>query len=243
MLSQGLAPQTIYMGREGAPLIVIDDFARDARELVEQVASLPFLPVAGNFYPGRRRDAPQDYVAAVVEALTPLVQATFDLAKAPLVGTESAFSLVTTPPRELSMAQRLPHIDAPNLTKIAVLHYLCPPNFGGTSFYRHRATGFETITVERDAPYREKLTQELRAGHTPPMDFIRGDTALFERIHSIDAAFNRVAIYRSASLHSGNVSPDTPFDANPRTGRLSVNTFFYFEANGPVAIDPRSRQG
>jgi hypothetical protein len=41
--------------------------------------------------------------------------------------------------------------------------------------------------------------------------------------------FNRLLIYRGASLRSGNIGPGFAFDANPRTGRLTLNLFLRFQ--------------
>lgn len=51
---------------------------------------------------------------------------------------------------------------------------------------------------------------------------------MFERTLSLEAAFNRVLIYRSINLHSADIGPAFGFDANPKTGRLTANTFFYY---------------
>lgn len=80
-------------------------------------------------------------------------------------------------------------------------------------------------------------------GNAPGGDFIRGDAALFERIHSMEAAFNLLVIYRSASPHSGDVAPSTPLDADPRNGRLSINSFLNFQAPKTTPVDPRALHG
>jgi len=59
----------------------------------------------------------------------------------------------------------------------------------------------------------------------PPPGYVNGSTALFEQIAAYDAVFNRALVYRGTSLHSGSLPPDFVPDANPRTGRLTVNTF------------------
>jgi len=51
---------------------------------------------------------------------------------------------------------------------------------------------------------------------------------MFERTVSFAAAFNRVIVYRSINLHSADIGPAFAFDGNPRCGRLTANTFFYY---------------
>jgi len=41
----------------------------------------------------------------------------------------------------------------------------------------------------------------------------------------VPSAFNRMLVYRRNSLHSGNIGKDFVPDANPLTGRLSINCF------------------
>ena len=51
---------------------------------------------------------------------------------------------------------------------------------------------------------------------------------MFERTQTFAAVFNRVLIYRSINLHSADIGPAFAFDADPRRGRLTANTFFYY---------------
>jgi hypothetical protein len=64
----------------------------------------------------------------------------------------------------------------------------------------------------------------------PPAQYVDGDTPLFERIARYDAVFNRMLVYRGSMLHSVNVPAGFVPDANPRTGRLSINTFLAAKA-------------
>jgi hypothetical protein len=62
----------------------------------------------------------------------------------------------------------------------------------------------------------------------PERRYINGETMHFEPIGAVGAAFNRLILYRSASLHSGCIAPGFRFDPNPRTGRLTANVFLHF---------------
>ena len=106
-----------------------------------------------------------------------------------------------------------------------MLHYLCEPMHGGTAFYRHRATGFETITRERLAAYMDSLQRELETNGPPPQ-YLTGSDSRFEQIEAVEARFNRVLLYRSQVLHSGSVNAAALSD-DPRHGRLTANAFFY----------------
>ena len=131
---------------------------------------------------------------------------------------------MTRPPAELALRQRIPHTDTPNPGMIALLHYLTEPGCSGTSFYRHRATGFENVTPERRSAYEARLAEETRRDE--PRGYIGGDTALFERTGGVEGVFNRLIAYRGTLLHSGDVAADFAFSDDPGRGRLTANTFF-----------------
>ena len=75
------------------------------------------------------------------------------------------------------------------------------------------------------AEYGPVLQREVQRHGLPTADYVRSDTPLFEQIAAHEARFNRVLIYRGNTLHSGMISADMAFSDDPRTGRLTVNTF------------------
>ena len=223
------AARTLRVGNEGLPVIVIDHFLSRAELLIEHAASAAaFDGVSDSFYPGIRAPIPPIYCFAVRAFLGDLIAQTFGLKNSHVVGELAHYSLVTTPPARLSVPQRLPHIDNTNPRQLAVLHYLCGPQHGGTSFYRHRRTGFESVDDSRALTYRQALARELESDGPPPPAYLSGDSPAFERIVTFTGDFNRVLVYRSMNLHSADIGADFRFDADPRHGRLTANTFFYF---------------
>jgi len=90
--------------------------------------------------------------------------------------------------------------------KLAVLHYLCHPKHGGTSFYRHRHTRFEFVDEARAQTYARAVAAELPILGATAATYICGDDARFERTCSFPAAFNRVLIYQSINLHSADIA-------------------------------------
>ena len=214
-----------HLGAERSPVLIVDDFLADPAVLVDYAATVAdFGAVTDTFYPGIRAPIPQIYTFAVRAFLGGLITRTFSVGE--VVKELATFSLVTTRPERLQVQQRLPHFDNTDERQLAVLHYLCD-GMGGTSFYRHRATGFETIRPLRLAEYTRAVTAELAANGSPAERYIRGDTDLFECIGTFAATFNRVLVYRSVSLHSADIPAEFSFASNPRTGRLTANTFFF----------------
>jgi hypothetical protein len=211
-----------YVGNERAPVLVIDNLWPDATALLELAAQRDDYGESSLYYPGVRSAAPREYAAAIVASLGDLMRQTFSISDE-LEITDSIFSLVTTPPEKLVPFQRVPHFDSVDHNRFALLHYLCAS--GGTSFYRHRTSGIETVTPETQETYIRAVNAEVRSTGMPPAQYVEGDTGLFERTAKYEAAFNRALIYRGSMLHSVNVPPAFVPDANPRTGRLTVNTF------------------
>jgi hypothetical protein len=226
-IEAGLSANVTRVGRDALPVICIDGFARDPQALVALAAEAAFIDVGSN-YPGVRAPAPSGYASAVLSALTPLIQGVFGAAPEAELDL-CAYSMVTTRPAALRPIQRIPHFDGPEPGRIALLHYLCGAEQGGTSFYRHRATGFEAVTPERLGAYRERATAELRA-LPPASEFAGGEMPHFERIHTVAAAFNRLVVYRGHALHSGDIGPGTVFSEDPHRGRLTINGFGFLRS-------------
>lgn len=217
------SPTIGRIGHEREPIVIIDGFSSNPAALVEDAAARAFSP-RGPHYPGVRVALAGGYLTERMDLLQRLLGDVFGLrGGASLV--ECNFSLVTTPPGALSVMQRLPHFDAADPGRIAILHYLCGPAGGGTAFYRHRSSGFETVSPSRMEDYSGMLEAEMAQAGAPPADYMRADTALFEQTFRVGAAFNRLVIYRGWTLHTGLIPAGHPLPADPRTGRLTINTF------------------
>lgn len=221
--------EVLWVGVENHPVLLIDGLLAGAEGLVDFAAVTAVLaPVrsAANFYPGVRAPAPGGYVRALIKALRPHMARVFG---APIDGqahVTSALSMATLSAEAANLAQRLPHIDTTEPSQLAILHYLCGPEHGGTAFYRHRATGFEAIGPDRGPAYFAALRAEI-VGEEAPGGYIVGSSDLFEQTAAVAPVFNRVIVYASNLLHAG-VLPDRPLSQDPRLGRLTANTFFRF---------------
>lgn len=224
--------EVLRIGREGRPVLVVDDLLTGAEGLVAFAAGTATLaPVraAANFYPGVRAPAPRGYVQALVAALRPHLASTFGAPSGGRAHLTCALSMATLPADQATPAQRLPHIDTTAPAQLAILHYLCGPPHGGTAFYRHRATGFEAIDPARGPAYLAALRREMAEGAGGQGGYITGSNPLYEQVAVVAAVFNRIVVYASNLLHAG-VLADRPASADPRTGRLTANTFFRPEA-------------
>ncbi len=213
-----------YIGNDCAPVVCIEEAWSDPQSLVDAAAARNDYSIRSLYYPGVRSAAPAEYARAITAQVRDLIMSTFGLA-GELTITDSTFSLVATPPEKLVAFQRVPHFDSTDPNRVALLHYLCGPEFGGTAFYRHRSSGIEAVTEENREIFTRAVNGEVKAAGMPPARFIDEDTELFERIARYDCVFNRVLIYRGRNLHSVNTPRGFTPTADPRSGRLTANTF------------------
>ncbi len=223
---------SIYrIGLEQRPVIVIDDFVTDPEGLVASAESGdPFRAGSDDYYPGVRKPVPPQYAADLCANYAKVLQQIFAFGATEPQALLSAFSIMTTAPGRLRLIQRLPHFDTSDPQQLAVVHYLCDARHGGTSFYRHRKTGYETISQHRLRGYANVLKQQVMTEYQPPPGYMDGDNPLFERIARFEAQFNRALIYPSNMLHSGNILQLRSGDHSPRSARLTANTFLKFSA-------------
>jgi hypothetical protein len=222
-LSRDAAVTVEHIGHERQPLVIIDDALAAPDELRKDAETRAFAPI-GPYYPGVRAAIADVFAAALCASIQPLVREHLNIRRPRWTGT-CFYSLVTTPPARLALIQRLPHFDGFNPESVAILYYLGQADQGGTSFFRHKASGFETVTEERFPAYKTTLESELRTYGTPPPRYIDDGAPLFERTRKVDAAFNRMLIYRGVMLHSGAIDNMSPLHADPARGRLTVTGF------------------
>jgi hypothetical protein len=225
-LNPGLSARVIHVGSDREPVLIIDDLLRDPEAMVRYAQTgTAFRKDDKDFYPGIRKPLGLDHANALYRHLRTFFIDAFGAGPNAVVEALSCLlSLTTTKPEHLRPIQSVPHFDSYDRSYIAGVHYLCPADFGGTSFYRHRSTGYESMNAQRIDAYAPRLKAEVMGLNTRAFTYIRGDTALFERTASVDAAFNRAIFYRSNVLHSGDIQADRALSADPRTGRLTVNT-------------------
>lgn len=212
----------LKFGHEQEPIIVIDGFCGDLQLLLTQGHGAQYVSVNG--YPGVRAPADISYLSPHGEYLADLLYDNFGFS----VGFRSEscdFSIVTLAPDQLCPSQRIPHYDDTSSDLLALLHYTSGPETGGTAFYRHRRTGFETVRPERQKTYRLALRADDQVYGPCPPAYYYGDTERYDLIGEVEARPDRMAIYRGRMLHSGIIPNTLPLIGDPRRGRLTVNTF------------------
>jgi hypothetical protein len=225
--------QVRYVGQEKTPVITIDNFVVDTSEIID-CACLPaaYGPDRHSSYPGVRAPLPRDYVLAVLNSIHRLLFQVYRVpAELGLKPANTVYSLVSTAPEDLSLAQRVPHFDSTGPWHLAILHYLNPGDFCATGLFRHRPTGFERISQERLARFIESSEEHVRAHGQPPRQYISDSTDHFELYDRVGYQANRLVVYPGNLLHSGLVDPAKDINPDPRTGRLTANIFVDFIAD------------
>lgn len=214
------------VGRAREPVIVIDDFAPKPEALRAEAGRIEFSPGI-NHYPGIRAPLSAGYLE-MLEAVAKahVAQALGGVDRIRIL--DASYSIVTTPPDALTVAQRLPHCDAFERNRFAMVHYLSSDP-SGTAFFRHRSTGFETIDRERAGIFFPQLEAEIRYRGPPAPGYVSEASSLFERIFAVPALFNRAVFYRSWLLHSGDIAPQAGLSPDPVEGRLTITAFFSAE--------------
>ncbi|MFU7527876.1 DUF6445 family protein [Qipengyuania sp. ASV99] len=211
------------VGREGEPLVIIDNFTGQPERL-RQMGLAAHYQSAGADYPGLRALADPSYLDLRRDLMMQIVSRVFGITRG-IQCEVCAFSIVTLPEAELKPSQRIPHHDHSDARRIAIMHYLDGPESGGTAFYRHRRTGFEAITPAREAAYFGALQTDADEYGEPPAAYPAGDSERFEQVGAVEARLDRLALYRGRQLHSGIIPDPAALSADPAKGRLTVNMF------------------
>lgn len=208
------------IGQSKEPVVIIDDFHPSFEDLKATAQMRDFTRQA-EFYPGVQAAADPSHLQPVAPLLTEIFKQAFGIHKGVSL-VQCAYSIVTTADTDLTPIQRLPHVDTTDPGRIALLHYLSGPEQGGTAFYRHRKTQLEVISAETYPTYKLSLERE----GLPKSGYMRGSDDRFEMIEHVEAKPNRAVLYRSVILHSGFIPSYADLASDPKTGRLTLNSFF-----------------
>ena len=213
------------IGVEQNRVLVIDDVLEDPETMVDAAANASWAPPNGTFYPGVNADLPASYLRTLLPVLKPSFERAFGLRQDQALVAYGFYALATWGLERFGPLQRIPHFDQPNPMSLAMVHYLCNDQPGGTAFFRHRLSGYESIHNGRREGYMRTVAQEIDRDGGRLMGFAGPDTPNYEMIDHVELRFNRLVIYRSNVLHCA-LFDGTNLSDDPRTGRLTANSFF-----------------
>mgnify|MGYP002780210464 CR=1 FL=1 len=217
-------PQVGVFASGNQPLISVENFLENPEHAILQACLQKFAKITPQ-YPGVRAALDPAVCRAWLGVLSPLLDQWFGGDGRPWA-MQAWYSLVTTPPAALAPIQRLPHVDGTDPQQIAMMLYLHRTGHGGTAFFRHRATGFESLTAETYLRYAAAVQDEVARAGLPSAAYPTDGAPNFERIHVAEGTFNSAIFYRGNILHSGVIDNAAPLSADPREGRLTINAFF-----------------
>jgi Family of unknown function (DUF6445) len=203
--------RVVHIGRRATAVVLVDNVFRDPESVTAAGFAQTYAEERGNLYPGMRAALPESFSTSFRAWLTPILQRHGVLASDQTIDRDqSFFSVVTTASTSLLPIQCIPHYDSTDPNLLAAVIYLCDTRFGGTSFYRHRRTGYEEITEENRDNYQIALDHDIRVHGVPKQDYMNGDSLLFEATFTSSLRFNSAIVYPGRVLHAGNIKG--PFD-------------------------------
>lgn len=218
-----------HIGNEKTPVLVVDNFIDGAEALLGFAVKFGEFRDGTDFYPGIQSKVPEFYSLALQTYLGKIICDTFNLNPSQISHSQSMYSMVLTPPVRLAPPQARPHTDTNKKNKFACVHYLCTPEKGGTSLYRHKATGFESLSEARMDEYAKHLEEETK-DISWQKKYINGSNQYYEEIGRYEANFNRLIMYPGDALHSASIPENFQFFPNPKIGRLTLNSFIHLKA-------------
>ncbi len=221
MLGPNMSVRLRKVGAEQQPLLVVDDVLADPWAMVDAARAADFYRPPHTNYPGLNANLPEAYYRTVVTALRGPIEAAFGVSASAVLKFFGFFALATTPASAATPVQTLPHLDGPDPSRLAMVHYFCQGDFGGTGFFRHQATGFESVDATRTDAYAAALKAELVQKRRA---FAGADTPGYDLIEAVEPVFNRLIVYRGHVFHAGLLG-EGGGAADPATGRLTANGF------------------
>ena len=211
------------IGRRAIAVSMIDDVLLDPEGVAALGFAQSYAQDRSNLYPGVRAPMPEAFSSAFRAWLTPILQRNGMLEGSRAIQRDSSFfSVVTTASTDLLPIQRIPHYDSTDPNLFAAVIYLCDTRFSGTSFYRHRKTGYEEITADNRNNYELALDTDMRMHGAPKKEYMNGDSPLFEVIFSNELRFNSAIIYPGRALHAGNITRQFTAPKDENEWRLTV---------------------
>lgn len=214
---------------DGSKVIVVDDFAENPMELVQQAQNvLPqFSILPGHPYPGPQLALPTELVTTLNAFFQQHCRES--LGAGTLQGMFGRYSRVTQDSAALDARQRICHRDDSSLTPgqmmSASVHYLFhEEHLGGTVFFRSLMSEQETQKFFRDAASMDGASFGAKYGI--PSGYMNQSNRYFEVIGRIPAKWNRAVFYDGGIFHSGDIqwSPQAGYLSG--MGRLTINAFF-----------------
>jgi hypothetical protein len=213
----------------GAPVMVIDNALRDPEALVRHAEAhrSEFENAPFNAYPGIQLRMDEDFTQRLEELFSANLRRFLDARRTLRMHTRLA--MVTTKPEDLQPRQIICHRDHQELAAnesiaASVLYLFRDESLGGTSFYAPVKSEQETALLVHDSS--TMLKDAFLAKYGLQSRYFDDMPAYFRRIGTVPAKWNRLIFYDGGTFHSGDIRSPDKLNADPRSGRLTLNGFF-----------------
>lgn len=221
--------EIVHLEAENEDVIIVDNFLKCIEPVVHFATHVAYLePVGsdGTLFPGKRDVMPEPYYRTFRQLLISLqARGVFNHEHKALYLHRCKLSLVTQKACELTLLQRIPHIDSTDDNTFAAVHYLSGKESNGTSIYRYIPKNLIKITVQNQHLFSDVIEQ-TKNNESEHQGYLNNNTALFEQVINIKAKQNRVVLYKSNLLHCANLDNDYEYKGDIKNGRLSISSFF-----------------
>ena len=211
----------------GLRCVVLDDVLLEPETLVDWAASHRFEAPEGNLYPGQVMGLPAELDLRLRDLF-------WQHARGPLAlrrchAAYVRLSLATQPVARLQPLQWLCHRDRSGddpseVFAASVMYLFCDPALGGTRFFMPRRPADELAELFRDAQVLPPAEFTARHGIEP--GYPAADSAYFDCVATVPAAWNRMIIYDGGGYHAAAIDCPELLSDDPATGRLTLNGFF-----------------
>lgn len=224
-LNPNAKARLVKLGKEEQPLLIIDDLIEGAEQFYEMATNANWHLPDGTYYPGLNAPLPNEYIECLLTGLKPSLSRAFNFNHDARYAVNGFFALTTHEYEDFGPWQKIPHFDQTSAKQIALVHYLSPSQTGGTAFFRHNPTGFESISDARRAEYIDYVTKWIAANPNLLTEYTGPNTPDYEMLFKVPYKFNRAVLYPSNILHCA-LYDGTNQSADPKIGRITANSFW-----------------
>jgi hypothetical protein len=162
-LNPNASVSSVSVGKCPVAVTVADDVLLRPQQLAEFGLGLEFAEDDSNLYPGVRARVPAEFSRPFHAWLTRALHRTGVLEESSYIHDDASFfSIVNKSRANLLPLQRIPHYDSSDPRVFAAVIYLFDRANSGTSFYRHRTTGYEKIGADNEENYRIALNRNMK---------------------------------------------------------------------------------
>ncbi|MES2858031.1 MAG: DUF6445 family protein [Pseudomonadota bacterium] len=207
---------------------VIDDALLEPERWVAQAEARidAFAEAPYNAFPGIEMRVPPPISSALAEYFDRYLRRDFGVRRT--LRQHAKLAMVTRSEGALEPLQTIPHIDqlsvaAGECVIASVLYLFADDALGGTSFFTPRVDQQRLHDLIKAASELDATTFASRYGVA--RGYCADSTAWFERVLTVPPRWNRLIVYSGTVFHSGDIRHPQRLNADPRSGRLTLNAF------------------